>query len=93
MQNYRYNSADYARRRPYRQTSPVTAPRSESSCPVCHDNRTDSDELQGMPIAMAYVPWQKWRKLYEAEKGFCRGTIFEELDKPFRGTGGCQNVR
>ena len=40
------------------------------------------------PIAMAYVPWQKWQALYEAEKGFCRGTIFAELDKPFEGTGG-----
>lgn len=41
-----------------------------------------------MPIAMAYVPWQKWQKLYEPCKGFQRGTIFEELDKPFFGKGG-----
>ena len=42
-----------------------------------------------MVLAMAYVPWQEWRNLYSAEKGFCRGTIFEELDKPFLGKGGC----
>lgn len=49
------------------------------------------DALEGMPLAMAYVPWQNWRKIYEPEKAFCRGTIFEELDKPFQGIGGCQS--
>ena len=47
------------------------------------------DALDGMPIAMAYVPWQSWRHIYEAGKGFHRGTIFEELDLPFKGKGGC----
>lgn len=42
-----------------------------------------------LPLAMAYVPWQDWKYLYEIEKGFHRGTIFEKLDKPFLGTGGC----
>ena len=46
------------------------------------------DVLSDMALAMAYVPWQMWRNIYDAEKGFCRGTIFEELDKPFRGMGG-----
>ena len=27
--------------------------------------------------------------IYEAGKGFHRGTIFEELDLPFKGKGGC----
>ena len=39
-------------------------------------------------LAMAYVPWQMWRDIYDAEKGFHRGTIFQELDKPFTGKGG-----
>ena len=47
------------------------------------------DALEGMSIAMAYVPWQSWRHIYEAGKGFHRGTIFEELDLPFKGKGGC----
>lgn len=57
--------------------------------PVCCDGKYD--ELSGMPLAMAYVPWQEWQNIYEAEKGFHRGTIFEELDKPFKGImmGGC----
>jgi len=41
-----------------------------------------------MPIGMAYVPWQKWQHVYDAEKGFCHGTMFQELFKPFQGKGG-----
>ncbi len=47
------------------------------------------DELGHMPIAMAYVPWQTWGNVYETCKGFSKGTIFKELDKPFLGRGGC----
>lgn len=38
-------------------------------------------------IGMAYVPWQTWNNVYDPHKGLCRGTIFQELDKPFE--GGC----
>lgn len=56
----------------------------------CH-TRQENDALKHRPIAMAYVPWQRWKEyeIYEIEKGFQRGTIFENLDKPFRGKGGC----
>ena len=37
------------------------------------------------PLAMAYVPWQKWEMPYEPEVGFRRGTIFPSLDLPFIG--------
>lgn len=47
------------------------------------------DKLQGMPLAMAYVPWQRWGNLYCACKALQAGTVFEELDKPFLGRGGC----
>lgn len=47
------------------------------------------DELAGMPLAMAYVPWQKWRDIYDICEGFQRGTIFAQLDMPFKGRGGC----
>ncbi len=39
---------------------------------------------------MAYVPWQRYLEPYPVCKGFIRGTIFEELDKPFLGKGGCR---
>lgn len=47
------------------------------------------DELAGMALAMAYVPWQNWREIYDVCKGLQTGTIFGELDKPFLGRGGC----
>lgn len=100
MPNFRYQSSDYMnmRRSNCRGNAKIMQapyqPSCEPSCqetpdPVCCNDKAGYDELRGMPIAMAYVPWQEWRSLYEADKGFCRGTIFEELDKPFRGIGGC----
>ena len=47
------------------------------------------DPLRSLPIAMAYVPWQRWQNLFESCKGFEKGTIFEDLHKPFHGRGGC----
>ena len=76
MQNYRNNSIAYNN---YRQ--PV----------VCTADNYQKDGFADMPLAMAYVPWQRWQNIYDAEKGFCRGTIFQELDLPFMGIGGCQN--
>lgn len=61
----------------------------------CEHNRSDmhchhktDDMIDGMPIAMGYVPWQRWRSVYEPEKAMKRYTIFEELDKPFMGCRG-----
>ena len=42
-----------------------------------------------LPIAMAYVPWQKWRDVMKPHDAIRRGTIFEELSLPFYGKGGC----
>lgn len=47
------------------------------------------DALEEFPIAMAYVPWQKWQNVCDACRGLQRGTIFEDLSKPFHGKGGC----
>lgn len=93
MQNYRGNTNESMRRGTYGRSGrnhcgcvPEAAPYpvyEKSSC--CERD----DALEGMPLAMAYVPWQNWKRIYEIEKGFARGTIFEELDKPFHGRGGC----
>lgn len=40
------------------------------------------------PIGMAYVPYQQWGEIYDAKEGFNRGTMFPELDYPFKG-GDC----
>ncbi|MBO5912436.1 MAG: spore coat associated protein CotJA [Clostridia bacterium] len=42
-------------------------------------------KLKDLPIAMAYVPMQKWTEVYTEEDALCRGTLFPELDKPFYG--------
>lgn len=39
--------------------------------------------IEDMPIAMAYVPYQQWRNIYEPREALKRGTIFKELDLPF----------
>ena len=43
------------------------------------------EDMPGKALAMAYVPWQSWRKLYEICEGFSTGTIFKELDLEFYG--------
>lgn len=40
---------------------------------------------QETPVAMAYIPFQQFGKLYVPEKALERGTVFPELDKPFLG--------
>ncbi len=47
-----------------------------AGCPMCLDD---------LPLGMAYVPFQKFRKTYDADVALTRGTMFEELDKPFLG--------
>jgi hypothetical protein len=44
-----------------------------AACPDC------------LPLAMAYVPMQKWQKIYDPDLAICRGTLFEQLDLPFLG--------
>ena len=45
-----------------------------------------NEQLDNLPLAMAYVPMQKWKNIYEADVGLDRGTMFGELDLPFQGT-------
>lgn len=40
------------------------------------------------PIGMCYTPMQEWCEIYDDEKGLERGTIFQQLDKPFTGERG-----
>lgn len=48
-----------------------------------------AEDIDQFPIAMAYVPWQQWRQIYSMDVALGRGTIFQELDKPFI-MGGCR---
>lgn len=55
----------------------------------CEEDYSRSrDMLYGMPLAMGYVPWQKFECTYEPAQALKAGTIFPELDKPFYGRRG-----
>ena len=49
--------------------------------------------LKGYPLASVYAPLQQFDNLYEIKVALDKGTIFSELDLPFRGEsvakGGC----
>ena len=53
------------------------------------DEKIDCN-MENMPIAMAYVPWQQWRMIYEPKEALKRGTIFKDLDLPFEASKGCK---
>lgn len=38
------------------------------------------------PLAMAYVPFQKWEEPYAPNEALAAGTIFPSLDLPFEGS-------
>ena len=48
----------------------------------CHPCGRDSYQKE-MPLAMAYVPWQRWREIYQPDEGLSCGTIFKELNLTF----------
>lgn len=65
---------------------PVCVPnynRVESDC-GCRE-RSMNDPLAGMPLAMAYVPWQTFCNLFDEHEAFHNGTIFKDLDLDFYG--------
>lgn len=49
-------------------------------------DRFKSEYIDIFPVAMAYVPWQHLTNVFEnLEEAFKAGTIFPELEKPFKG--------
>lgn len=46
---------------------------------------TDCGALHDVVLAMAYVPDQCWGDLYDETVALGRGTLFPDLDKPFKG--------
>ena len=45
--------------------------------------RVNGRLLVGFPLGMVYAPYQEWKKVYDVETAFSRGTLFPELDKPW----------
>jgi len=50
-----------------------------TSCDSC----VKDDRMKHFRLAMAYVPFQEWEKIYEDEAALARGTLFEALDLPW----------
>ena len=48
----------------------------------------DPSLVDGMPLTMGYVPRQSWINTYDSATALCRGTLFPELEKPFKGYRG-----
>lgn len=68
-----------------------TCQNSDSSCMRSACQNSDSscmNQMNDMALAMAYVPWQHFNTLYELPTALQIGTIFPELNKPFRGSKG-----
>ncbi len=61
-----------------------TAQRNPCTSPVT-ENAFDQMYLGQLPLAMAYVPFQRWECLYEPYRALQRGTVFPSLDLPFCG--------
>lgn len=61
---------------------PPSSPEMNQGCDI---------DMSRFPIGMAYVPWQKWRDIYDADTALKQGTIFKELDLPFGKIGGNVN--
>ncbi len=49
----------------------------------CGCKPSKHDPVSGMPLAMAYVPWQDYRDIYPEDESWCNGTIFAQLDLEF----------
>ncbi len=53
------------------------------------DPKLERSALPADPcVAMSYIPFQTWETPYETLRGYDKGTIFPELDKPFYGRRG-----
>lgn len=73
QQMYRRNRNQYHQNNQNQQSCPEP----ETSCPY--------NGIDRMPLAMAYVPWQKWNQTYDPCKALEIGTIFPELNLPYLG--------
>jgi hypothetical protein len=51
----------------------------------CTDACNKETTLRDCPIAMAYVPWQSYGKLYTQPQALRNGTVFTELNLDFAG--------
>ncbi len=61
---------------------------SKSGIPILPCDSSEKNSLFAPSLAMAYIPMQQFKDLYDKDYAFQAGTIFKELDLPFYGIGG-----
>ncbi|MFI3172818.1 MAG: spore coat associated protein CotJA [Eubacteriales bacterium] len=83
MPNYRSNP-NYSRNNAYQAPLDI----SYNTPTPSYYSRNNDENLADLPIAMAYVPWQKWENTFDTDKILSKGTLFPDLYKPFLGAGG-----
>ncbi len=57
-------------------------PHTMSQKSACNYNK---DCIDSLPLTMAYVPMQAFKDVYEPMTALANGTLFPELNKPFKG--------
>jgi len=82
-----YRRPPYNRQAAFNQQECMRQPEPSCPAPCAVDERTACKEIDmdHFPVAMLYVPWQKWCQTYELDRALRSGTIFPDLDRPFRG--------
>lgn len=48
-----------------------------------HDCCNQNNKAPQDALAMVYAPYQKWKDIFDPATALSKGTIFEELSKPF----------
>ncbi len=61
---------------------------SKSGIPTLPCDSGEKEALSAPSLAMAYIPVQQFKELYEPDYALEVGTLFKELDMPFYGIGG-----
>ena len=56
-------------------------------CDKDDHHHCEENGIEGRSLAMVYAPVQCFHELYDMQTGLNRGTVFRELDLPFRGDG------
>lgn len=74
--------------RPSCMTCPMPVKKEATSCSCPEKKNTMYECLETLPVAMAYVPYQKYTTTFDLCYALKVGTIFPELCKPFCGKGG-----
>ena len=62
--------------------SPEREYRKNNDCDKSVDKAIDKC-VNDLPLAMAYVPMQRWENICDAQSGLAMGSIFKDLVKPY----------